>query len=84
MLGATVAKKLFSGIPPVGEEITIQGQRFTVVGVLDTKAQFANYNTPDNQCVFIPYETMALFRDLRHPNFLVWTPVNGMVREQAD
>ncbi|HEX8985773.1 MAG TPA: ABC transporter permease [Bryobacteraceae bacterium] len=83
VLGASVAKHLFSGIPPVGEEITLQGQRFTVVGVLDTKAQFANYNTPDNQCVFIPYETMAMFRDLRHPNFLVWTPVNGLVREQA-
>jgi putative ABC transport system permease protein len=83
VLGATVAKQLFSGIPPVGEDITIQGQRFTVAGVLDTKAQFANYNTPDNRCIFIPYETMGLFKDLRHPNFLVWTPVNGLVREQA-
>jgi putative ABC transport system permease protein len=83
VLGGTTAKQLFSGIPPVGEEIQIQSQRFTVVGVLDTKSQFANYNTPDNLCVFIPYETMALFQDIRHPDFIVWTPVNGMVRDHA-
>lgn len=83
VLGGTVAKQLFSGIPPVGEEITLQGQRFTVVGVLDTKSQMANYNTPDNYCLFIPYETVALFQDLRHPDFIVWTPTNGLVRDQA-
>ncbi len=83
VLGGTVAKQLFSGIPPAGEQITIRGQRFTVVGVLDTKAQFANYNTPDNNCIFIPYETAALFQNLQHPTFIVWTPVNGMVRDHA-
>jgi putative ABC transport system permease protein len=83
VLGGTAATQLFSGIPPVGEEITVQGQRFTVVGVLETKAQFANYNTPDNLCVFIPYETAALFQDLRHPEFIVWTPTSGLVRDQA-
>jgi putative ABC transport system permease protein len=83
VLGGTTAKQLFSGIPPVGEEIAIEGLRFTVVGVLDTKAQFANYNTPDNLCIFLPYETMGLFQDLRHPTFIVWTPTSGLVRDQA-
>ena len=83
VLGALVAKQLFSGIPPVGEDINIQGQRFTVAGVLDTKMQFANYDTPDNLCIFIPYETAALFQDLRHPSFIVWTPTSGLARAQA-
>ncbi len=83
VLGALVAKQLFSGIPPVGEDITILGQRFTVVGVLDTKMQFANYNTPDNLCIFIPYETASLYQDLRHPTFIVWTPTSGLARAQA-
>lgn len=83
VLGGTVAKQLFSGIPPVGEEITLQGLRFTVIGVLDTKAQMANYNTPDNRCIFIPYETISVFQELRHPDFIVWTPVNALVRERA-
>ena len=36
--------------PARGEEITINGLRFTVIGVLKTKTQISNYNTPDNEC----------------------------------
>ena len=83
VLGATVAKELFSGIPPVGEDITLRGQRFTVIGVLDAKGQLANYNRRDNECVFIAYETAALYGDLHHPAFIVWTPLNGLARKDA-
>jgi putative ABC transport system permease protein len=83
VLGAMVARQLFSGIPPVGEEITVGGMRFTVIGVMDSKAQFANYNRQDNECIFVPYNAMALFGDIRHPNFIVWTPVAGTLREDA-
>ena len=83
VLGATVASELFSGIPPVGEEISMRGLRFTVIGVLDTKGQLANYNRRDNECVFIPYETVSLFGDTRHPTFIVWTPVSGLARNDA-
>lgn len=83
VLGAMVARQLFSGIPPVGEKITVRGVRFTVIGVLESKAQFANYNRQDNECLFVPYSTMSVFGDIRHPNFIVWTPVSGTVREEA-
>jgi putative ABC transport system permease protein len=83
VLGATVARELFSGIPPVGEEITMQGQRFTVIGVLEAKGQLANYNTPDNECIFIPYDTVALFGDIRYPSLIVWTPVSPQARDKA-
>lgn len=83
VLGAAVAKEMFSGIPPVGEEITMQGQRFTVIGVLEAKGQFANYNTPDNKCIFIPYDTMSLYRDVRYPSFIVWSPISPQARERA-
>ena len=68
VLGAEAAEKLFGEIPPEGEEITINGLRFTVVGVLKTKTQISNYNTPDNECVFIPYETSVLLRDIKYPD----------------
>ena len=55
VMGAKAAEKLFGEIPPEGEEITINGLRFTVIGVLKTKTQISNYNTPDNECIFIPY-----------------------------
>ena len=83
VLGATVAKELFAGLPPIGEEITVNGMRFTVIGVLDVKGQLANYGRPDNLCVFVPYETMSLFTDIRYPSLLVWTPVSGLVREKS-
>jgi putative ABC transport system permease protein len=83
VLGATVARELFSGIPPVGEEITVSGMRFTVIGVLDTKGQLANYNRRDNECIFLPYDTISLYMDTRYPTFIVWTPVSGVYREEA-
>ncbi len=83
ILGATVARELFSGIPPVGEEVGIAGQRFTVIGVLDSKTQIANYNRADNECLFLPYDTMSLYGDIRYPTFIVWTPVSGLERDRA-
>jgi putative ABC transport system permease protein len=83
VLGATVARELFSGIPPVGEEITVSGLRFTVIGVLDTKGQLANYSRRDNECLFLPYDSIALYMDTRYPGYIVWTPVSGLYREQA-
>lgn len=83
VLGATVARELFSGIPPVGEEVTVGGMRFTVIGVLDTKGQLANYSRRDNECVFIPYDSMSVFADIRYPNFIVWTPTSALVAEKA-
>ncbi len=83
VLGATAARELFKGLPPVGEEVTIAGLRFTVIGVLDAKAQIANYNRQDNECLFLPYDTMSLFADIQYLSFIVWTPVSGLERERA-
>ncbi|HWR53072.1 MAG TPA: ABC transporter permease [Bryobacteraceae bacterium] len=83
VLGSTVAKELFSGIPAENEEISVGGLRFTVAGVLEPKGQLANYARYDNDCVFIPYDTMALFRNVQYPDLIVWTPVSPLVRRQA-
>lgn len=83
VLGSTVAKELFSGIPPVNEEVTVNGFRFTVVGVMDSKVQLANYNRRDNMCFFLPYETMSLFADVRYPHLILWMPVSGMARQAS-
>lgn len=83
VLGAKLAEKLFGEMQPEGEEVAINGMRFNVVGVLKSKTQIANYNRPDNECAFIPYETASLFRDLKYPDNLVWTPVNPIFRERG-
>ena len=83
VIGAKAWGQLFGEIPPVGETITLNGLQFQVVGLLQTKTQIANYNTPDNQCVFIPLSTASMLRDIKYPDDIVWTPVNPMFRAQA-
>lgn len=83
VLGGNAAKKLFGEVPPENEKITINGLTFTVVGVLKTKIQISNYNTPDNECLFIPYNTMGLLHDVRYPSDIVWMPVNPVFRKAA-
>jgi putative ABC transport system permease protein len=83
VMGAKAAEKLFSEVQPEGEPISINGLNFIVVGVLKTKTQISNYNSPDNECIFIPYETGSLFRNLEYPDNLVWMPANPIFRDQA-
>jgi putative ABC transport system permease protein len=83
VLGAKTAEKLFGEIPPEDEEITINGLRFRIVGVLKTKTQITNYSTPDNDSVFIPFDTASLYRDIQYPDDIVWMPANPIFREQA-
>ena len=83
VLGAKIAKELLGGVPPVGEEIVLNGLRFTVIGVMENKLQIANYGRPDNQCIFIPYDTYTLFGDTRYPSMLVWKPITGDSRDSA-
>jgi putative ABC transport system permease protein len=83
VLGAKAAEDLFGEIPPEGEEIEINSMRFNVIGVIKTKTQVANYNTPDNDCVFIPYDAASLYRELKYPDDLVWMPANPMKRDET-
>jgi putative ABC transport system permease protein len=83
ILGAKAAQKLFGEIPPVGETISINGLQFEVAGLLETKTQISNYNTPDNECVFIPLTTSSLLKDIKYPEDIVWMPANPMFRKQA-
>lgn len=83
VLGSEVAKALFGNSPEQGEEILVNGIRFTVVGRLKTKVQLANYNRPDNECIFIPYGTSQLFRDTRYPHVIIWSPITPAARTRA-
>jgi putative ABC transport system permease protein len=61
-LGFEVARRLFSGIPAVGETVRINGTPFEVIGVMPNKAQISNYFYPDKLSVFIPH-TVSGHRD---------------------
>jgi len=83
ILGDKAAHKLFGEIPPIGESIAVNGISFQIIGVLKTKTQISNYNTPDNECIFIPLTTASLLHDIKHPEDIVWSPANPMFRKEA-
>lgn len=83
ILGALIYKDLFGEAPAEEQEITLNGIRFTVIGVMANKLQIANYNESDNRCIFMPYDTFSIFGDIHYPWFLVWRPINGGARDQA-
>ncbi len=55
MIGADVAKKLFPTTDPIGHEIMVDGQSFTVVGV--GKAIGSVMGQPQDNFVYIPVQT---------------------------
>src|SRR5437763_17128215 len=57
VMGQNAAKKVFGNAPAVGQDAFCEGQRFTVVGVLRLKIQDSSNNGPDNENVFLPFET---------------------------
>ncbi len=55
VLGATAATDLFSGLNPLGRDISINGINFTVVGVLASKGSTGFFSQDD--VILIPIET---------------------------
>jgi putative ABC transport system permease protein len=59
IVGWEMAKQLFGDRHPIGEGVTIDGVRFTVVGRLRRKDQDSSYNGPDNNKIFMPFSVMS-------------------------
>jgi putative ABC transport system permease protein len=55
VLGKTVATTLFTGVDPVGKQLTIARERFHIIGVMESKGQLFDIDL-DNQ-VYIPLPT---------------------------
>jgi len=74
IFGAHAAQKLFNGFPPVGQVVQVEGQPFTVIGVLRNKIQDSSNNGPDNENIFVPFDTMRTLRQQRDPDSIVFQP----------
>lgn len=74
-LGAMIKKKLFAGMPAIGQTVRISGAPFTVVGTMDRKFQDSSYFQNDDQSVWIPYSTAGDLWDTKSASVLVVTPV---------
>jgi len=85
LLGFEARRQLYPGKPAVGEQLTIGGLPYIVIGVLERKKQNSSYGSgQDNTQLFVPYSAMA--RDFPPPtrpwNFKGW--INNLVVEVAD
>ncbi len=73
VLGSDSAEGLFDKEDPLGKDINIEGEIFTVIGVLDKqKRPFGSGKNPDDNSAFMPYTTF----DKLHPEIKeVWVTV---------
>ena len=82
-IGGWLKNKLFSGRNALGETLTIQGARFTIVGVMDRKLQFGNYYGPDDRSAFIPFTTAGEIWNTRYVSDAVVQPVAPVFEDKA-
>jgi putative ABC transport system permease protein len=64
VIGDEARRRLFSGEPPLGQSIRINGVTFEVVGIYQRKVQGGDDN--DNSMVVIPFSTMGDLYDTRY------------------
>jgi putative ABC transport system permease protein len=64
VIGDEARRRLFSGEPPLGQSIRINGLSFEVVGVYQRKVQDGDDN--DNSFVVIPFSTMGDLYDTKY------------------
>src|SRR3954469_21297101 len=83
-LGQWVADKLFAGRPAVGEQVQIDGVRFTVIGLMAKKMQMSNYFPSDDRSVFIPYTSAGDLWNTRYASVLVFSPVAPQFEKKAE
>jgi putative ABC transport system permease protein len=83
-IGSEIQRKLFGGVPPVGESIRVGGQVFDVIGVMEEKVQMSNYNRPDRYCVFIPWTTMSGLADTKYVGVFVWQAQSSLLLKKAE
>ena len=75
-LGALLKKKLFGGLPAVGETVRINGAPFMVIGTMDRKFQQSSYFMNDDLSAWIPHSTAGDLWDTKSASALVIEPVS--------
>ncbi|MEU4242833.1 ABC transporter permease [Actinoplanes sp. NPDC026619] len=51
VIGQTVAEEMFPGVDPIGEQVTVSGALFTVVGVLDEKSSSGGFQDANDVAI---------------------------------
>jgi putative ABC transport system permease protein len=81
VIGSEARDKLFSGMPPLGETIRINGVSFQIVGVL--KARMQEGDDDDNRTIYIPYNTMDVLQDIHYVGG-IWLDSYGLDHDKLE
>lgn len=65
VIGSEAKTKLFSGAWALGETLRLNGEMFTIVGVLSPKMQEGD-NDDRNRQIYIPFNTMSDLKDTKY------------------
>jgi putative ABC transport system permease protein len=74
VIGSEAKTKMFSGAYPIGESIRLNGIRFTVIGVLESKMQEGDSDS--NRQIYIPFTTMSDIKDTKYLDG-IWMNYSG-------
>jgi putative ABC transport system permease protein len=83
ILGYEAAKKIFQGAPGVGQNVSVGGLDFEVIGTLRNKIQDSMYNGPDNSDGFIPFGMMRDLKNLKDPDEIIFEPTAAELNKKA-
>jgi len=83
IFGPNAAKKVFGNRDPVGDHVTINGATWDVIGLLKLKIQDSSNNGPDNENVFLPFESLSDINDQRDPEMIAFQPVSALQHKAA-
>jgi len=83
IFGPKAATKIFGTRDPVGEHVTINGESWDVIGLLRLKIQDSSNNGPDNENVFLPFESLRDINDIRDPDVITFQPVTSLQHKAA-
>ena len=83
ILGHDANKKVFQGAPSIGQNVSIGGLDFEVIGVLRNKIQDSMYNGPDNNNGFIPFEVFRDLKNIRDPDMIIFQPTAPELNKKA-
>src|SRR5580698_2145732 len=78
VIGSESKTKLFSGEYAIGQSIRLNGIRFTVVGVLESKMQEGDND--NNRQIYIPFSTMSDIKDTKYLDG-IWLNYTGNYQE---
>src|SRR3989442_6475287 len=83
ILGHDANKKVFQGAPSIGQNVSIGGLDFEVIGVLRNKIQDSMYNGPDNNNGFIPFQVFRDLKNIKDPDMIIFQPQAAELNKKA-